>query len=70
MKLVIDTSLPTAAQGVIELDRADEFGIADLLQRQLGREQIAVCIEGVELRIHAAFIATVSQSFAVLQRGY
>jgi hypothetical protein len=30
-------SLPAAAQGVIELDCADEFGIADLLEREFGR---------------------------------
>src|SRR3984957_1278778 len=63
-------SLPAAAQGVIELDRADDFGIVDLLERQLSREQITVRIERIELRIHAAFIATVSQSFADLQGGY
>jgi hypothetical protein len=28
-----DTSLPAAAEGVIKLNRADEFGIADLLER-------------------------------------
>jgi hypothetical protein len=34
---VIDTSLPTAAEGIIKLDRTDEFGIANLLERQLSR---------------------------------
>src|SRR5579863_5688135 len=63
-------SLPAAAEGVIELDCADDFRIADLLQRQLGRQQIAVCIERIQLRIHAALIAAVSQSFADLEREY
>ena len=28
-----NTSLPTTAEGVIKLDRADHFGIVDLLER-------------------------------------
>ncbi len=30
-KVVLRSSLPTAAEGVIKLDRADHFGIVDLL---------------------------------------
>jgi hypothetical protein len=33
--LFTHTSLPAAAEGIIELHHADDFGIADLLQRQL-----------------------------------
>jgi hypothetical protein len=31
LKLFLGISLPTAAEGVIKLDRADHFGIVDLL---------------------------------------
>jgi hypothetical protein len=65
-----ESALPAAAESVIELDHADEFGTAYLLQRQLGGKQIAVSIKRVELGIDAAYVTTVSQSFADLQRDY
>ena len=70
LKSVHNTSLPSAPEGFIELNHAHEFGVADLLQRQFGRKQIAVRIEGIELRVHATQVAGIGETFTVLQSDH
>src|SRR2546426_9938382 len=61
---------PAAAQSLVELNQGKQLVASRLSQAQLGGEQIAIGVEGVELRIHAALIPQVSQARPVLQRSY
>ena len=62
--------LPAAAERLVELHDAEQFAVADLRQRKFGLEQVAVGIQRIELRIHAAAIAHVGEARAILQRGH
>ncbi len=61
--------LPAAAESFVELHDAQQFAQTDLRQRQFRLEQIAVGIERVQLRVHAAAIAHIGEARAILQRG-
>jgi len=54
------------AQGLIELNQGEQFVASRLSQVQLGGEQVAIGVEGVELRIHSALISQISQARPVL----
>src|SRR5215813_7776214 len=58
--------LPTTAQGLIELNEGEQFVASRLSQVQLGGKQIAIGVEGVELRIHAALISQIGEARPVL----
>src|SRR5579871_3047691 len=61
--------IPASAQRLVQLDNAQQFVQANLRETQLRLEQIAVGVEGVELRIDAALITHIRQPLPILQRG-
>src|SRR5580700_427994 len=60
--------LPAAAQRLIKLNHTKQFLQADLGQVQLALEQVAVGVERVQLRVHAAAISKVGEAEPVLER--
>jgi hypothetical protein len=58
--------LPSTTKCFVELNHGQQFVESDLGQRQFRLEQIAVGIERVELRVHAAAITDVGKTQSVL----
>src|SRR5262245_57982734 len=57
---------PAPAQCLIELNQGEQFVASRLRQVQLGGEQVAVGVQCIELRIHAALISQIGEARPVL----